>query len=311
MRAQLLSHGWCFATPWTAVHQAPLSMGFPRQEYRSGLPFPSPWDLPDWGIEPRSLTLAGGFLTSVSPGNPCWSIADYRFQFSSVHLLSCVWLFAAPWTASRQASLSITNSWSLLKLMSIELAMPFNHLILCFPLLLLPSVFSSIRVFSKESVLHIRWPKFWSISVSISPSSDYSGLISFRMDWLNLLAAQGTLRRLLQHHRSEASVLQCTTWFMVQLSRPDMTTGKTTALTRRACFGITVSGGQQRDSAIHTHVSILSQWRRNGIPLQYPCLENSVDRGAWWATVRGVTKSWTQLSDFILPSPYCILKRLG
>ena len=127
---------------------------------------------------------------------------------SSVQSLSCVRLFATPWTAAHQASLSITNSRSLLKLMSIELVMPSNHLILCCPLLLLPSILPSIRVFSSESALHIRWPKYWSFSFNISPSSEYSGLISFRMDWLDLLADQGTLKNLLQHHSSKASILQ-------------------------------------------------------------------------------------------------------
>ena len=137
-----------------------------------------------------------------------------------------------PWTAARQASLSITNSWSLLKLMSIELVMPSNHLILCHPLLLLPSVFPSIRVFSNESVLHIRWPKYWSFSFSISPSNEYSGLISFRIGWFDLLAVQGTLRSLLQHHSSKASILWHSAFVMVQLSQPYVTTGKTVALTR-------------------------------------------------------------------------------
>ena len=122
-------------------------------------------------------------------------------------LLSCVRLFATPWTAAHQASLFITNSQSLLRLMSIESVMPFNHLILCHPLLLLPSIFPSIRIFSNESALHIRWPKYWSFSFSISPSSEHSGLISFRMDWLDLLAVQGTLKSLLQHHSSKASIL--------------------------------------------------------------------------------------------------------
>ena len=127
--------------------------------------------------------------------------------FSSVQLLSCVWLFATPWTAACQACLSITYSWSLLKLMSIELVMPSNHLILCHPLLLQPSIFPSNRVFSNESVLGIRWPNYWSFSFSIRASKEYSGLISFRMDWLDLLAVQGTLKSLLQHHSSKASIL--------------------------------------------------------------------------------------------------------
>ena len=122
------------------------------------------------------------------------------FQFSSVQSLSHIRLFVTPWTAARQVSLSITNTWSLLKLMNIESVMPSKHLILCHPLLLLPSIFPSIRVFSNESVLRIRWPKYWSFSFSISPSNEYSGLISFRMDWLDLPAVQGTLKSLLQHH---------------------------------------------------------------------------------------------------------------
>ena len=145
---------------------------------------------------------------------------------------SHVRLFVTPWTAACQASLSITNSWSSLKLMSIKSVMPSNHLILCHPLLLLPSIFPSIMVFSNESVLHIRWPKYWSFSFSISPSNGHPGLISFRMGWLDLLAVQGTLKSLLQHHSSKASILQCSPFFIVQLSHPYMTTGKTIALTR-------------------------------------------------------------------------------
>ena len=142
-----------------------------------------------------------------------------------------------PWTAARQASLSITNFQSLLKLMSIESVMPSNHLNLSRPLLLLPSTFPSVRVFSSESVLHIRWPKHWSFSFSISPSNEYSGLISFRMDWLDLLAIQGTLKSLLQHHSSKASILQRSAFFIVQLSHPYMTPGKTIALTRQTFGG--------------------------------------------------------------------------
>ena len=136
-----------------------------------------------------------------------------------------------PHGSQHQASLSITNSQSSLKLMSIESVMPSNHLILCYPLLLLPSIFPSIRVFSNESVLHIRWSKYWSFSFSISPCNEYSGLISFRMDWLDLLDVQGTLKSLLQHHSSKASILWCSAFFIVQLSHPYMTTGKTIALT--------------------------------------------------------------------------------
>ena len=136
-----------------------------------------------------------------------------------------------PWTAAHQPSLSIKNSWSLYKPMSIESVMPSNHLILCCPLLLTPSIFPSNRVFSSESALHIRWPKYWSFSFSISPSNEHPGLISFTRDWLDLLAIQGTLKSLLQHHSSEASILQCSAFFIVQLSHPYMTIGKTIALT--------------------------------------------------------------------------------
>ena len=194
-----------------------------------GLPFPSPGNLPNTGIEPVFLdspALAGSFFSTIKP-----------VQFSR----SVVTDSATPWTAACQASLSITNSWSLLKLMFIELVMPSNHLILCCPLLLPPSVFPSIRVFSSESVLHISWPKYWSFSFSISPSNEYSGLISFRMDWLDLLAVQGTLKSLLQHHRSKASIVRRSAFFIVQLSHPYMTTGKIIALTRRTFVGKVIS----------------------------------------------------------------------
>ena len=151
----------------------------------------------------------------------------------SVQSLSRVQLFATPWAAAHQTSRSIPNSWSLLKFMSIESVMPSNHLILCRPLLLPPSIFPSIRVFSNESALHIRWPKYWSFSFIIHPSNEYSGLISFRMDWLDILAVQGTLKSLLQHHSAKASILWHSAFFIVQLSHPYMTTGKTIALTRR------------------------------------------------------------------------------
>ena len=156
--------------------------------------------------------------------------------FNSVQLLSCVQLFVTPWTAAHKVSLSISNSRGLPKLMSIELVIPSNQLILCHPLLS-PSIFPSIRVFSNESVLRIRWSKYWRFRFSISPSNEYSGLISFRMDWLDRLAVQGTLKSLLQHHSSKASVLWPSAFFMVQLSHPYMTTGKTTALTRRNFAG--------------------------------------------------------------------------
>ena len=158
----------------------------------------------------------------------------------SVQLLSCIRFFATPWTTACQTSLSITNSQSLHKLISIELVMPSNHLILCHPLL--PrSIFPSISIFSNESVLQIRWPKYWSFSFSISPSSEYSGLISFGMDWLDLLAVQGTLKSLLQHYSSKASILQCSAFFIVQLSHPYMSTGKTIALTNGPCWQSNVS----------------------------------------------------------------------
>ena len=189
VKVKSLSSAQLLATPWTAAYQAPPSMGFSRQEYWSGVPLPSPGNLFYFYLIPTTILI---YLAH---------------QFSSVQSLSHVRLFATPWTAACQASLFITNSWSLLKLMSIELVMPSNHLILCGPLLLLPSILPTIRVFSNESVLCIRWPKDWSFSFSISPSNEYSGLISFRMDWLDLLAVQGTLKSLLQHHSSKASIL--------------------------------------------------------------------------------------------------------
>ena len=167
--------------------------------------------------------------------------SGFRSKLSSVQLLSHVRLFATLWTAARQASLSLANSQSLLKLMPIESVMPSNHLILCHPLLLLPLIFPSIRVFSDESALGIRWPKYWSFSFNISPSNEYSGLISFRMNWLDVLAVQGTLKSLLQHHSSKASILQRSAFFIVQLSHPCMTTGKTIALTRQTFVGNVIS----------------------------------------------------------------------
>ena len=154
-----------------------------------------------------------------------------------VQSLSLVQLFATLWTAAHQASLSVTISWSLLKLKSIESMMPFNHLILCRALLLLPSIFPSIRVSSNESALHIRWPKYWSFSFSLSLSNEYSGLISFRMDWLDLLAVQGTLKSLLQHDNLKASILWCSAFFMVQFSHPYTTNGKTIAYTMQTFVG--------------------------------------------------------------------------
>ena len=147
----------------------------------------------------------------------CYTAETLDLVFSSVQSFSRVQLFATPWTAAHQASLSITNSWSLPKFLSMESVTPSNHLILCHPLLLLPSIFPSIRVFSNESVLRISWPKYWSFSFNISPSNEYSGLISFRMDWLDFLAVQGTLKSLIQHHSSKASILWGSAFFIVQL----------------------------------------------------------------------------------------------
>ena len=169
----------------------------------------------------------------------CSICTQWNIQFSSV--LSRVQLFATPWIAAHQASLSNTNSQSSLKLTSIESVMPSSPLILCHPLLLLPPIPPSIRVFSNESTLRMRWPKYWSFSFSIIPSKEIPGLISFRMDWLDLLAVQGTLKSLLQHHSSKASTLRCSAFFTVQLSHPYMTTGKTIALTRRTFVGKVMS----------------------------------------------------------------------
>ena len=173
------------------------------------------------------------YLSSI-PNNLCWKDYPVLIEcswlpcqlFNSVQVLSRVWFFVTPWTAMHQASLSITNSQSLPKLMSIELVMPPNHLILCRPLLLLPSILPNSRVFSNESALCIRWPKYWSVSFNISPSNEHSGQISFRMDWLDLLVIQGTSKSLLQHHSSKASILWHSAFFIVQLSHPYMSTGK-------------------------------------------------------------------------------------
>ena len=167
----------------------------------------------------------------------CWRLSSVQ----SVQSLSHVWLFATPWITARQASLSITNSWSSLRFISIKSVMPSSHLILGRPLLLLPPIPPSIRVFSNESTLHMRWPKYWSFSFSIIPSKELPGLISFRMDWLDLLAVQGTLKSLFQHYDSKASMLWCSAFFMVQLSHPYMTTGKTIPLTRLTFVGKVMS----------------------------------------------------------------------
>ena len=169
------------------------------------------------------------------------SLSSFLIYPSSVQLLSRVQLFVTPWTTAHQASLSITNSQSLPKLMSMESVMPSHHLILCCPLLLLPPIPPSIRVFSNESTLCMRWPKYWSVSFSIIPSNEHPGLISFRMDWMDLLAVQGTLKSLPQHHSSKGLILRCSAFFIVQLSHPYMTTGKTTALTAATAAATTKS----------------------------------------------------------------------
>ena len=191
---------------------------------------------------PSLSVLLSSRLSLVQCIKPCcpslhWPLSSpttpsQGLQFSSVQLLSRVRLFVTPWTTARQASLSITNSWSPPNPMSIVSVMPSNHLILCCPFFLLPSIFPSIRVFSNESALHIKWSKYWTFSFNISPSNEHPGLISFRMDWLDLLAVQGTLKSLLQHHSSKASILLHSAFFIVQLSHSYMTTGKTIALTR-------------------------------------------------------------------------------
>ena len=186
------------------------------------------------------------FVIAFLPRSKCllisWLQPSFAAIFSSFNSVaqSCL-TFVTPWTTACQAFLSITNSQSLPKLMPIESVMPANHLILCRRLLLLPPIPPSIRVFSNESVLCMRWPKYWSFSFSISPSNEHPGLISFRMDWLNLLAAQGTLKSLLQHHSSKASILWCSAFFTVQLSHPHMTTAKTIALTRQTFVGKVMS----------------------------------------------------------------------
>ena len=168
-------------------------------------------------------------------------LPENMFHFSSVLSLSHIQLFATPRTEACQTSLSITNSWSLLKLMSTEAVMPSSHLILCHPLLLQPSIFPSIRVFTNESALPIRWPKFWSFSFNNSPSNEYPGLISFRMDWLYLLSVQRTLKSFLQHHSSKASIIWCSAFFIIQLLHPYMTTGKTIVLSRQTFVGKVMS----------------------------------------------------------------------
>ena len=198
-----------FATTWTVTHQAPLSMGFPGKNTGVGCHL-----LPSLLIKALQTVWYGSHIFSAF----CCCCYCSSVHFSSVQSLSRVRLFATPWIAVRQASLSITNSRSSPRLMSIESVMPSSHLILCRPLLLLPPTPPSIRIFSNESALRVRWPKYWSFSFSISPSNEHPGLISFRMDWLDLLAVQETLKSLLQHHSSKTSILWCSAFFTVQLS---------------------------------------------------------------------------------------------
>jgi len=194
-------------------------------------------DLSSW--EPNSLWT---MTAAMKLKDNCFLEEKLYKPISSVQSLNCVWLFSNPWSAAHQAFLSITNSWSKRKLISVESMKPSNHLILCCSLLLLPSIFPRTRVFSNESVLCIRWPKYWSFSFSISPSNQSnSGLISFRMDWLDLLAVQGLLKSLLQHHSWKASILLCSAFYIVQLSYPHMTTGKTIDLTRQNFDGKVMS----------------------------------------------------------------------
>ena len=261
-----------------------------------------------WGFHRRGCSLTG------QPVAFTWLVVELLAEpvVVSVQSLSCVRLSATPWTAARQASLSITNSRSLPILMSLESVMPSNHLILCHPLLLLPSLFPSIRVFSSESALCIRWPKYWSFSFNIRPSNEHLELISFRMDWLDLVAVQGTLKSLLQHHSSKASILWRLAFFTVQLSHPYMTTGKTTALTRWTFAGKVMSlllkmlsrlvitflpmckHGRQMLYHLRRKASNYNEedsgsipgsqrspGEGNGNPLQYSCLGNPMDGGTW------------------------------
>ena len=217
------------------------------------------------------------------------------YQFSSV-TQSCLTLLN-PWTAACQASLSIANSQSLLKLMSIELVMPSNHLILFCPILLPPSIFPRIRVFSNESVLRIRWPKYLSFSFRISPSNEYSGLISFRMDWLDLLVVQGTLKSLLQHHSSKASILLHSTFFMIQLSHPYMTPGKSIAFTRWTFIDKVMSLLFNMLSRFFIALlprskCLFISWLQSpsAVILEPPIFWSSMDGGAWVAIVHGIAK---------------------
>ena len=235
---------------------------------------------------------------------------DQVTVLDTVQSLSRVQLFGTPWTAACQAPLSITNSWCLFKFTSIELVLPSDFLILFHPLLLPPLIFPSIRVFSNEPVLHIRWPKYWSFNFSISSSNEYSGLISFRMDWLDLLAVHGTLKSLLQHHSSKASILCCSAFFIVQLSHPYMTTGKTMALTRWTFVGKEMSLLFNMPSYVVTHridsrvtpCSGLGAWVYCGchsLEVWGECNEISlrtVSLRGWW-DIWGKLDIWVRLPD--------------
>ena len=217
-------------------------------------------------------------------------------------LFSCVQLFGTPWTVAHQPSLPFTISWSLLKFMSIESMTPSNHFILCCPLLLLPSVFPASGSFPMSHLFCIRWPMYWKLSFSIGPSKEYSGLISFRINWFDLPAVQGTLKSLLQHHNLKTSILQCSALFMIQLSHSRMTTGKTIALTIWTFVSKVMS-------LLFNALSRFIIGEGNGTPLQHSCLENPMDGGAWWAAVHGVAKSWTRLSDFTFTFHYHALEK--
>ena len=255
---QSLSLAWLFVTPWAAAHQASLFitnswslLKFMSVESVMPSNHPTlchPHHLPP-SIFPNIRVFSNesvihirwpkywSFSFSINPSNEYSGLISFRMDW----LGSCVQLFVIPWIAAQKASLSFTISWSLLKFMSIESIILSNHLIFCRPLLLLPSIFPSIRVFSNESALCTRWPNHWSFIFSISPSSEHTSLISFRIDWFDFLAVQGTLKSLLQHHSLKASILQCSAFFMVQLSHPYMTTGQTIAFTIQTFVGKVMS----------------------------------------------------------------------
>ena len=225
---------WLFAIVWTMVLQVPMSMDSPGKNPGVGCHFLLQGIFPTQGLNPGLLHLLHWQVSSlplVSPEKPVTLLVFFSFPCYFSQSLSHVQLFATPWTVAFQASLSFTISQSLLKFMSIKSVMPSNRLIRCCPLLLLPSVFPSFRVSSSQSTLRIKGPKYWSFSFSISPSNEYSRLISFRIGWFDLLAVHGTLKSLLQHHSSKASILWCSAFFMVQLSHPYTAAGKTIVLT--------------------------------------------------------------------------------